>query len=86
MTFCARSRLARCSAETPLGKAISRSGGISPFASLVDETRDTDHQFARGELGEGDGGDAFGLDAAGQEHGDAASHDRGLAGAGSGLD
>ena len=56
------------------------------LGEFVDEASDADQQFAGGELGEGDGGDAFGLDAPGEEHGDAASHDRGLAGTGPSFD
>ena len=45
-----------------------------------------DQQLARGELGEGHGGDGLGCGAACQQHGDAAGHDSGLARAGAGLD
>ena len=45
-----------------------------------------DEQLARGEFGEGHGGDMSWFDAPGQQHGDPARHDRGLARARAGLD
>ena len=67
------------------GKGDFELAGDFAFRQLADEAGDADHQFACGEFGESDGGDAFGLDAFREKHGHAAGHDRGLAGAGSGF-
>ena len=50
------------------------------------ESPHPDQQLARGELGERHRGDGLGRDAFGQQHGDAAGHDRRLARARPGLD
>ena len=50
------------------------------------ESPHPDQQLARGELGEGHGGDRPGRAALGQQHGNASRHDSGLARASPGLD
>ena len=48
------------------GKGDLQIRGDFALGEFVDEASDADQQFAGGELGEGDGGDAFGLDAPGE--------------------
>src|SRR5258705_7879676 len=49
------------------------------------EPLDPEPELAGGEFGEGDRGDVLRFDAAGEQYGDASSHDRRLAGSGTRL-
>ena len=62
-----------------IGQRHAQLGRDDAGREVGDELADTRQQFARGEFGEGDGGDGARRDAFGQHGGDAASHDGGLA-------
>ena len=69
------------------GKRDTKLGWDVAVRERAHEGPDPDQQLARGELGEGHGGDVTWAETpACQQQGDAAGHDSGLAGAGAGLD
>jgi hypothetical protein len=70
----------------PIGQRHAQFGRDRAGREVGDELADTRQQLARGEFGEGDGGDGTRRNAFGQHGGDAAGHDGGLARTRAGLD
>jgi hypothetical protein len=72
-------RLRRWVSDKPSGSATRSSVAITPAERSGDELADARQQLARGEFGEGDGGDGARRNAFSEHGGDAPSHDGGLA-------
>ena len=82
----AAARWRRWPSDRPSGKATRSSAGMRPAARLADEVADADEKLAGRELGERHRGDGPWRNAFGQHQRDAAGHDGGLAGTGTGFD